>query len=389
MLESKIKGKRKTISDPIKRINIESPMCAAEIVRTLARALGFEIHESPKGISAYGGNSIRIADHCTYMQTWVDNGTWNAPCRIDIVIEDRQTYPVTQVKQGFDFTIDEFVYDINDVDPQMVRLIAYDIRNAINTKHYANNVRGRYSKITSTHSPQNQSVTESRNHRRTIRLTESKLRNIIKESVMREMGMLSESQKSRSLNHTLQQIINGEEPKNVFYRVRDFGEYRLVNLSFKYNLINKEGQPLFNTWFDDCDVFWDGYARVVLDRKYNLLNKEGQFVSDTWFDDMGEPEKDGYRVVVLNDKCNLMNNEGQFMLDTWFHWIGYKESDGCRIVMMYNDHNLINQEGQLMLDTWVYYISKVWPDGKRHVDIEEFKDYEQDLPYYTQVSDLA
>ena len=74
--------KMKLIKDPIKRMSYNGSGSAREVVRMIALALGFKIHEDEYGISAYGGNAIRIADHCTYMQTWVDRGTWNAPIKL-------------------------------------------------------------------------------------------------------------------------------------------------------------------------------------------------------------------------------------------------------------------------------------------------------------------
>ena len=143
--------RKAVVSDPIKRIGLNGGNSAREIVIQIARALGFKIHEDNKGVSAYGGNSIRIADHCTYMQTWVDNGTWNAPIRLDVVIEDEPTEAVTQVSIGYDFGITEFVSQSNDIDPQKARIIAYDVRNTMNGNPYANNVRGERHNLVATH----------------------------------------------------------------------------------------------------------------------------------------------------------------------------------------------------------------------------------------------
>ena len=174
MLSEIKKDKKKLIKDPIKRMSYNGSGSAREVVRMIALALGFKIHEDEHGISAYGGNAIRIADHCTYMQTWVDRGTWNAPIRLDVVIEEKPTQAVTQVKKGFDFTIAEFVYDINDVDPQNARTIAYDIRNVINGNQYANNARGERRALKSTHnSNENKQYNKNRNMKQTIRLTEN------------------------------------------------------------------------------------------------------------------------------------------------------------------------------------------------------------------------
>ena len=176
--------KPKTNSDPIRRIQLNSSLNAKEIVKRIASALGFKIHENEKGVSAYGGNAIRLADHCTYMQTWFDNGTWKAPIRLDVVIEDKPTQAVTQVKNGFDFTVTEFVYKLNEIDLQKARVIAYDIKNVLNGNTFANNVRGEKRYLVSTHR-NNKKLNCDRNinNKSLIRLTESDLRRIIRESV--------------------------------------------------------------------------------------------------------------------------------------------------------------------------------------------------------------
>lgn len=144
------KNQRKN-SNNIRRIDINVQYnVASEIVRQIAFALNFKIHEDEQGISAYGGNGIRISDHCTYLQTWIDNKTWNASTRLDIVIEQSPTQPKTQVQDGYDFTIVEFVYKAEDMTPEKARMIAYDIKNALSTGQYTNNVRGKKRIIRST-----------------------------------------------------------------------------------------------------------------------------------------------------------------------------------------------------------------------------------------------
>lgn len=134
---------KKLVTGPIKTISFnDGGGGAREIVIQIATALGFKIHEDKLGVSAYGGNTIRISDHCTYMQTWVDEGTWNSPVRLDVVIEDSPTQPKTQVTNGYYFTITEFVHDSSNIDPKSARMIAYDIRNVLNGNQYANNIHG-------------------------------------------------------------------------------------------------------------------------------------------------------------------------------------------------------------------------------------------------------
>ena len=116
------------------------------------------------------------------MQTWVDNGTWNAPVRLDIVIEDKPTQAVTQVKVGYDFNITEYVYNSSILDPQKARLIAYDIKNAMNGNQYANNIRGDKRNLIATHGNNRLNCNLNMN-KKLIRLTESDLHRIVKQSV--------------------------------------------------------------------------------------------------------------------------------------------------------------------------------------------------------------
>lgn len=185
-------NKRKAIvRNSIKRIGLDCGNRAREIVLQIAIALGFKIHEDEFGVSAYGGNAIRISDHCTYMQTWVDNETWNAPVRLDVVIEDEPTEAVTQVRVGYDFTITEFVSQSSDIDTQKARMIAYDIRSAMNGNPYANNVRGEKRNLVATHGNSTQQINCNTNmNKNKIRLTESQLHNMISESVKQVLSEL-------------------------------------------------------------------------------------------------------------------------------------------------------------------------------------------------------
>lgn len=244
------KDKMKLIKDPIKRMSYNGSGSAREVVRMIALALGFKIHEDEYGISAYGGNAIRIADHCTYMQTWVDRGTWNAPIRLDVVIEEEPTQVVTQVKKGYDFTIVEFVYNITDVDTQNARTIAYDIRNVINGNQYANNARGERRALKSTHnSNENKQYNKKRNMKRTIRLTESELKNMITESVKR---VLCEGYTQGDINNAfqqwqqqgLQQIRNGYQNQQV----RQNGGYNSLgheNAAYNASLLMSKANYLY------------------------------------------------------------------------------------------------------------------------------------------------
>ena len=228
----KTNKRKEIVRNSIKRIGLDCGNRAREIVLQIAIALGFKIHEDEFGVSAYGGNAIRISDHCTYMQTWVDNETWNAPVRLDVVIEDEPTEAVTQVRVGYDFTITEFVSQSSDIDTQKARTIAYDIRNAMNGNPYANNVRGEKRNLVATHGNSTQQINCNTNmNKNKIRLTESQLHRIIKESLKR---ILSETRFGKP-QPVFGNAINGKSA----YLINDTGRMVAVidNLKFVGNAI--------------------------------------------------------------------------------------------------------------------------------------------------------
>lgn len=233
----KTNKRKEIVRNSIKRIGLDCGNRAREIVLQIAIALGFKIHEDEFGVSAYGGNAIRISDHCTYMQTWVDNETWNAPVRLDVVIEDEPTEAVTQVRVGYDFTITEFVSQSSDIDTQKARTIAYDIRNAMNGNPYANNVRGEKRNLVATHGNNTQQINCNTNmNKNKIRLTESQLHNMISESVKR---ILSET-RFGTPQPVFGNAINGKSA----YLINDAGRMVAVidNLKFYGNSIIGENR---------------------------------------------------------------------------------------------------------------------------------------------------
>lgn len=221
MLSEIKRGKKKLVKDPIKSIGVGAGNTAREIVIQIASALGLKVHSDGIGVSAYGGTTIRIADHRTYMQTWVDSGAWQSPYRFDVVIEDDETVARTQVKDGYDFTITEFISKSCEMTPQIARMIAYDIRNTIDTgNRYANNVRAFKTTLISTHGAEGSSdnanndnndiKTENymRNNKRTIRLSESDLHRVIKESVRKIVNEYYDHNKSDYENQlTIDELI--------------------------------------------------------------------------------------------------------------------------------------------------------------------------------------
>lgn len=131
------------------------PTHASDIVRMIADALDFPVYMEDGKLSAYGGNAIRIANYRADLQKWVDKNTWNAPIRLDIVIEDKPTEAQTQVKKGYNFDVIEYIHKTGDIDSEKTKIIASDIKKVINGSPYANTVGGKKINIVATNKEEN------------------------------------------------------------------------------------------------------------------------------------------------------------------------------------------------------------------------------------------
>lgn len=190
---------KKTNKNTIKQIGLDIKPVARQIVIQIANALGLKIkydydeNKNIIGVSAYAGDCLRLSDHRTYLQTWVDAGTWQSSYRYDIVIEDSPTLAKEQVKDGYDFTVTEFVINTDEMNVEKAKTIAYDIRETLNSGRYANNVGAEKRMLKSNHgqgtkntvlpTQNNESNTRKVMKQNKKTINEAQLRAIVKEAV--------------------------------------------------------------------------------------------------------------------------------------------------------------------------------------------------------------
>ncbi len=121
--------------------------------------------------------------------------------------------------------------------------------------------------------------------KRTIRLNESQLRSLIKESVRR--------------------ILNEENISSLQMPV-DIGNFHEGIAVFAVkgkgcNFIDENGTILFpDTWFGSARSFRDGFAAVGIKGKWNYINKNGEYLLKHWADKVKDFE-DGHGVVIYGD----------------------------------------------------------------------------------------
>ena len=82
-----------------------------------------------------------------------------------------------------------------------------------------------------------------------------------------------------------------------------------------YNFINKQGNIIFNEWFDWVGIFHDGLAQVRRgDKLYNFIDTKGRILSEQWFSD-AYSFNDGFaKVKRTNGEWNFIDKTGKIVV---------------------------------------------------------------------------
>ena len=122
------------------------------------------------------------------------------------------------------------------------------------------------------------------------------------------------------LTIALQHLAHGEDPEDIFDDVEYINEgLSIVVLNSKYNFINKNGEIMFEQWFEYVDDFDEGFAGVELNHKgWNFINQNGEIISKDWYTTV-RYFKDGFAGVYLNGKgWNFINQNGEIISERWY-----------------------------------------------------------------------
>lgn len=99
------------------------------------------------------------------------------------------------------------------------------------------------------------------------------------------------------------------EIDGIFDKDEESGLTMVRNPKGKYNFVTTEGDALSKIWFDDIDVFTEGFSLVELKKKTNFMNKNGEMLSKKWFDSAW-PFDNGVAYVEINGEDYELTTDG-------------------------------------------------------------------------------
>lgn len=89
-------------------------------------------------------------------------------------------------------------------------------------------------------------------------------------------------------------------PKNRYRWVGDFSEgYALVRNSYGYGFIDKKGDEVISTRFQEANSFKNGLAKVCINNKYGFINYNGDLVIPAKYYDACDFDSSGYAIVSI------------------------------------------------------------------------------------------
>ena len=149
-----------------------------------------------------------------------------------------------------------------------------------------------------------------------------------------------------------------------------------------FNVIDKSGRLLSDTWFNCIYDFYEGFSKVFLeDKGYNFIDRSGKFVSDIWFDEASR-FNNGFAFVVIDGNGNMIDRTGKLLVDKDSNIYITRDtffSDGCAEVENTDKKwNVLREDGTLVFDEWVdkivdfaenlFYVCKKTGGNGRHTE---------------------
>lgn len=139
-----------------------------------------------------------------------------------------------------------------------------------------------------------------------------------------------------------------------FNSIEDIGNNLFIvvrNKFKKYNIVNSNGEFIFQNWFDRI-LKLDGVLYVYNKDMVNIIKSDNNLLSDEWFKHIEKVTENIFLIKNKNKKENLIDINGKKLLNEYVD-VCFKPS--CGIVMVKKSHNInyINiNNGNYLFDIW-------------------------------------
>lgn len=117
--------------------------------------------------------------------------------------------------------------------------------------------------------------------------------------------------------------------------------------NFKYQIVDKDGKPLSQNYFDKIGFFDNDIAPASVNSKWGYINKAGKFIIKPKFDSASE-FFNSFAKVVVNDKVALIDTKGNYIIPPKYDYLD-PTFNNLYMVKKGDKYGYINQEGKVII----------------------------------------
>ena len=99
----------------------------------------------------------------------------------------------------------------------------------------------------------------------------------------------------------------------------------------------------------DLLYFSDGFAIIQRgDKLYNLIDKNGNYLFDEWFYWVDTFHEGFARVQRTNGDWNFIDRQGNYLFDEWYYWVGIFHDGLAKVQRTNDEYAKIDKSGNLI-----------------------------------------
>jgi len=141
-----------------------------------------------------------------------------------------------------------------------------------------------------------------------------------------------------------------------------------VPINQKWSLINKSGEELISTQYDDIRFFCEGIASVKLNNKWGFIDINGTIIVDCKYDEVFDI-KEGMACVKTNDKYGFIDNSGNEVVPCKYSEVR-SFNEGFALVGLYGKYGFIDKSGKEFI-TCKYDYAKNFNEELAEIEVDK------------------
>jgi hypothetical protein len=133
--------------------------------------------------------------------------------------------------------------------------------------------------------------------------------------------------------------------------------------------VNRNGEQLFNTCYEDAKSFSFGLSAIKINGKWGYIDETGNIVISNKFD-MAEPFSGGIAHVSIDNKWGFIDSNGDFLVTPKYLFIAGNHSNGLSLVFDKHHFKYVDRYGKQLFEVSQIEKAQYFSEGFARVTIK-------------------